>query len=58
MPTKQKLDKSDIESLEMDIVSIRHRGSVQAYLKSDIGKRYKNLLIYKLEKLLAELKGE
>lgn len=58
MLTKRTLDKSDLESIEMDIISIRHEGSVQAYLESDIGKKYNHLLIYKLEKLLSELKGD
>lgn len=52
------LDTLDLESLELDIASIRRRGSVDAYLESELGRRHSDLIIYKLERLLSELKSK
>lgn len=49
-----KLDKFDLESLELDIARIRREGSVENYVQSNA---YSNeLLISRLEMLLKELK--
>lgn len=52
------LDALDLETIELDIAAIRRRGSVKAYLESELGRKYNDHIIYKLERLLSELKSK
>lgn len=48
-----KLEKRELESLEMDLIAIRQAGSVESYAAS---RKSTERLIRNIERLLAELK--